>query len=100
MGYKGGSGATEPESIGQAVSSGCIRLFNQDIIDLYNRVPVGTHVTVVQGVKLSLHLPLQGRVNHAPHCRRRFAERRGPRVTESLTAKLKSCGKRIAAFKN
>ena len=42
-------GTTEPESIGQAVSSGCIRLFNQDIIDLYNRVPVGTHVTVIQG---------------------------------------------------
>jgi lipoprotein-anchoring transpeptidase ErfK/SrfK len=41
-------GTTEPESIGQAVSSGCIRLFNQDIIDLYNRVPVGTHVTVLQ----------------------------------------------------
>ena len=42
-------GTTEPETIGQAVSSGCIRLFNQDIIDLYNRVPVGAHVTVVQG---------------------------------------------------
>jgi len=42
-------GTSEPESIGQAVSSGCIRLFNQDIIDLYNRVPVGTRVTVVQG---------------------------------------------------
>lgn len=42
-------GTTEPESIGQAVSSGCIRLFNQGIIDLYNRVPVGTHVTVLQG---------------------------------------------------
>ena len=42
-------GTTEPETIGQAVSSGCIRLFNQDIIDLYNRVPVGTQVTVVQG---------------------------------------------------
>ena len=41
-------GTTEPETIGQAVSSGCIRLFNQDIIDLYNRVPLGTHVTVVQ----------------------------------------------------
>jgi len=39
-------GTIEPETIGQAVSSGCIRLFNQDIIDLYNRVPVGTHVTV------------------------------------------------------
>jgi lipoprotein-anchoring transpeptidase ErfK/SrfK len=42
-------GTSEPESIGHAVSSGCIRLFNHDIIDLYNRVPVGTHVTVVQG---------------------------------------------------
>lgn len=42
-------GTIEPETIGQAVSSGCIRLFNQDIIDLYDRVPVGTHVTVVQG---------------------------------------------------
>jgi lipoprotein-anchoring transpeptidase ErfK/SrfK len=42
-------GTTEPETIGQAVSSGCIRLFNQDIIDLYDLVKVGTHVTVVQG---------------------------------------------------
>ena len=42
-------GTIEPETIGQAVSSGCIRLFNQDIIDLYNRVPVGTHVVVEQG---------------------------------------------------
>jgi lipoprotein-anchoring transpeptidase ErfK/SrfK len=41
-------GTTEPETIGQAVSSGCIRLFNQDIIDLYDRVPVGTRVTVIQ----------------------------------------------------
>jgi lipoprotein-anchoring transpeptidase ErfK/SrfK len=41
-------GTTEPESIGKAVSSGCIRLFNQDIIDLYNRVPVGTQVVVLQ----------------------------------------------------
>jgi lipoprotein-anchoring transpeptidase ErfK/SrfK len=41
-------GTTEPETIGQAVSSGCIRLFNHDIIDLYNRVPVGTSVTVLQ----------------------------------------------------
>jgi lipoprotein-anchoring transpeptidase ErfK/SrfK len=41
-------GTNEPESIGHAVSSGCIRLFNQDIIDLYDRVPVGAHVTVLQ----------------------------------------------------
>jgi lipoprotein-anchoring transpeptidase ErfK/SrfK len=42
-------GTNEPDSIGQAVSSGCVRLLNQDIIDLYNRVPVGAHVTVLQG---------------------------------------------------
>jgi len=54
--YRGGAdtffrlhGTTEPESIGHAVSSGCIRLFNHDIIDLYNRVPIGTTVTVLQG---------------------------------------------------
>jgi len=41
-------GTNEPASIGTAASSGCIRLFNQDIIDLYNRVPVGTSVTVRQ----------------------------------------------------
>ena len=37
-------GTTEPETIGTAVSSGCIRLVNHDIIDLYNRVPVGATV--------------------------------------------------------
>ena len=41
-------GTTEPETIGTAVSSGCIRLVNQDIIDLYNRVPVGAPVVVLQ----------------------------------------------------
>jgi lipoprotein-anchoring transpeptidase ErfK/SrfK len=41
-------GTIEPETIGSAVSSGCIRMFNQDVIDLFNRVPIGTHVTVLQ----------------------------------------------------
>ena len=41
-------GTIEPETIGTAVSSGCIRLFNHDIIDLYNRVPVGATVIVQQ----------------------------------------------------
>lgn len=39
-------GTTEPWSIGQAVSSGCIRLLNQDVIDLYNRVPPRSKVVV------------------------------------------------------
>jgi len=41
-------GTTEPQSIGKAVSSGCIRLFNQDIIDLYKRVPIGATLVVMQ----------------------------------------------------
>ncbi len=41
-------GTIEPETIGTAVSSGCIRLFNHDIIDLYNRAAVGTPVVVLQ----------------------------------------------------
>ena len=39
-------GTNAPETIGQAVSSGCFRLVNDDIVDLYQRVPVGTKVVV------------------------------------------------------
>ncbi|MBB3811362.1 lipoprotein-anchoring transpeptidase ErfK/SrfK [Pseudochelatococcus contaminans] len=39
-------GSNEPETIGQAVSSGCIRMMNHDVVDLYNRVKVGTRVVV------------------------------------------------------
>ncbi|MDB5539728.1 MAG: hypothetical protein JWQ89_1455 [Devosia sp.] len=39
-------GTLEPYTIGQSVSSGCIRLINQDIIDLYSRVSTGTRVIV------------------------------------------------------
>ena len=41
-------GTSEPWTIGQAVSSGCIRLTNEDVIDLYERVPVGALVVVRQ----------------------------------------------------
>jgi lipoprotein-anchoring transpeptidase ErfK/SrfK len=41
-------GTNEPQTIGHAISSGCIRLMNQDVIDLFRRVPVGTRVAVVQ----------------------------------------------------
>jgi lipoprotein-anchoring transpeptidase ErfK/SrfK len=40
-------GTNQPEHIGAAVSSGCIRLLNEDAIDLYNRVKVGTMVVVL-----------------------------------------------------
>lgn len=52
--YRGGNdtmfrlhGTNEPWTIGQAVSSGCVRLTNEDIVDLYSRVPVGTSVLLI-----------------------------------------------------
>ncbi|MFZ4532200.1 MAG: L,D-transpeptidase [Alsobacter sp.] len=39
-------GTNEPWSIGEQVSSGCVRMLNEDIVDLYNRVPQGTTVMV------------------------------------------------------
>jgi lipoprotein-anchoring transpeptidase ErfK/SrfK len=41
-------GTNAPETIGHAVSSGCFRLVNEDVMDLYDRVPIGTHVIVRQ----------------------------------------------------
>lgn len=40
-------GTNEPHTIGQAVSSGCIRMRNEDVIDLYDRVRLGTRVVVI-----------------------------------------------------
>ncbi len=41
-------GSNEPDTIGQAVSSGCIRMTNEDVMDLYGRVRVGTKVVVLR----------------------------------------------------
>jgi lipoprotein-anchoring transpeptidase ErfK/SrfK len=51
--YLGGTlyrihGSNEPETIGHAVSSGCIRMLNEDVVDLYERVKVGTKVVVLR----------------------------------------------------
>ena len=40
-------GTIEPYTIGTSVSSGCIRMINQDVLDLYQRVDVGTKVVVL-----------------------------------------------------
>jgi lipoprotein-anchoring transpeptidase ErfK/SrfK len=45
-------GTNQPQTIGHAVSSGCFRLVNNDVIDLYNRIPVGTRVVVRQAPEL------------------------------------------------
>ena len=42
-------GSNEPQTIGQAVSSGCIRMTNDDVTDLYERVKVGTRVVIIRG---------------------------------------------------
>ena len=40
-------GTTQPSSIGRSVSNGCIRMLNEHVKDLYQRVPIGTKVTVL-----------------------------------------------------
>ena len=40
-------GTTEPSSIGRSVSNGCIRMINEHVEDLYERVPVGARVVVL-----------------------------------------------------
>ena len=55
-------GTNDPTTIGKFVSSGCIRLTNEDVIDLFNRVSVGTKVVVMP--KNAVHLvsrPISGR---------------------------------------
>jgi lipoprotein-anchoring transpeptidase ErfK/SrfK len=53
--YRGGNdihfrihGTNQPQSIGYAMSSGCIRMLNHDVIDLYSRVSTGDKVVVLQ----------------------------------------------------
>ena len=41
-------GTNNPQSIGKLVSKGCIRMYNQDIIDLADKVAIGTKVTIKQ----------------------------------------------------
>ena len=40
-------GSNQPASIGQAMSSGCIRMLNEDVVDLYDRVKIGARVVVL-----------------------------------------------------
>ena len=45
-------GTNLPETIGQAISSGCFRLVNDDVIDLFDRIPIGTRVIIKQAAQL------------------------------------------------
>jgi hypothetical protein len=44
-------GTNQPSTIGKFVSSGCIGMLNEDVIDLFERTKVGTRVVVLQGTK-------------------------------------------------
>jgi lipoprotein-anchoring transpeptidase ErfK/SrfK len=52
-------GTIEPWTIGTKVSSGCIRLLNQDVIDLYRRVPLGARVVVLPAVASLAEAPAE-----------------------------------------
>ena len=50
-------GTNEPQTIGTNVSSGCIRLTNEDIVDLYDRTPIGTKVVVIPSAVALTRIP-------------------------------------------
>jgi len=45
-------GTNQPETIGHAISSGCFRLANGDVIDLYDRVSMGAKVVIRHGASI------------------------------------------------
>jgi hypothetical protein len=57
-------GTNDPSTIGKFVSSGCIRLTNEDVADLFSRVDVGTKVVVLP--KASPHLVARGTITVRP----------------------------------
>ncbi len=54
-------GTNQPSTIGTFVSSGCIRLTNEDIVDLYKRIQVGTRVVVLAGGASTVAVAANGR---------------------------------------
>ena len=58
-------GTNAPQTIGRNVSSGCIRMMNEDVIDLYSRVQVGSKVVVLPDNREAKRLPVQ-ELSYAP----------------------------------
>src|ERR1041385_7412828 len=62
-------GTNMPETIGQRVSSGCIRMLNADIIDLYARVSIGTRIIVLpnsdNGIVAAIGAPVERNLNRS-----------------------------------
>jgi lipoprotein-anchoring transpeptidase ErfK/SrfK len=59
-------GTNDPSSIGKHMSSGCIRLLNEDVIDLYNRVDIGTRVIVLPDTQSRQISAVQTDINLSP----------------------------------
>jgi lipoprotein-anchoring transpeptidase ErfK/SrfK/transposase-like protein len=78
-------GTNQPSTIGTFVSSGCIRLTNEDIIDLYKRVKVGTRVVVLPSTAATLRGPSTARSSGLPSASDMPRKRHKP---EDVTAKL------------
>jgi lipoprotein-anchoring transpeptidase ErfK/SrfK len=68
-------GTNDPTTIGKRVSSGCIRLTNEDVEDLYNRVTIGTKVVVLpdSGYRAQLESPAPARVQYRAPVRQRVS---------------------------
>ena len=74
-------GTNQPSTIGTFVSSGCIRLTNDDITDLYRRVKVGTRVIVLSA-------------NGTPPAQSPISRKASPPITSGANAELESSRKR------
>lgn len=80
-------GTNAPETIGQRVSSGCIRLTNEDVEDLYNRVTIGTKVVVLpdHGARAQIEAPAPARVQSSAPIRQRVSTYDAPRPPVALS---------------
>jgi lipoprotein-anchoring transpeptidase ErfK/SrfK len=78
-------GTDAPWTIGQPVSKGCIRMYNQDVVELYDRVPVGTKVTVTwqkfDGAAAVASTAVEGSEQRPATTRRTFQPRAQYRTT-------------------
>ena len=64
-------GTRDPKSIGKAVSSGCIRMLNADVVELFDRVPLGTKVVVLPSTRPVAQKPKRSKKTTVAQARRR-----------------------------
>jgi lipoprotein-anchoring transpeptidase ErfK/SrfK len=68
-------GTRDPKSIGKAVSSGCIRMLNADVVELFDRVSLGTKVIVLPSTRPVAHKPKRSKKATVAQVRRRRRNR-------------------------